>query len=367
MLGQRYVVVKGDNLWHIAKRHLGGGSQWPRIWRYNNRHDVRKVTRHGIPNPDLIYIGQMLLIPGLPGAPKSGAKDDLIMPPKLVPAERPKNNKINPPHAPSPQPRHDTGPLQHQLPSIESPISFKYRLDDIRFPPMDTPTALIEFRMTGDIILMSKKRYPALYVTSRREIEAQVTQEMNHAFGKLIEDNRFIFDPVKRSVTVRSMLVSQVQTSGVPGIGNTFGTAIGVEMSSSSPIPKLRAEIRTPWFQGTIGQFLYIAMEVKYVIEITPKPGPPLAGPGQQPVEAPGTNWYRVIGTGLVVTAGVIVVATIVEDFFTAGAGTVDDPASFAAAGSLLARGLTMIRGATLPAATAPAAVTVGIGVELAH
>jgi hypothetical protein len=380
VLGQRYVVVKGDNLWNIAKHQLGGGSQWPRIWRYNNRRDVKKVTRRGIPNPDLIYVGQVLLIPGIPGVAKHARRDDAVVPQHLVPAQGPTTKPLgpvstqprvpgppaNPPRVPSGQQPQQIGALERELPRIESPISFKYRLDDIRFPPVDTPTALIEFRMSGDILLMSKKRYPALYVTSRREIEAQVTQEMHHAFGKLIEDNRFIFDPVKRNVTVRSMLVSQTQTSGTPGIGNTFGTAIGVEMSSSSPIPKLRAEIRVPWFQGTIDQFLYVAMEVKYVIEITPKPGPP-AGPGQQPARVPNTNWSRVIGTGLIITAGVIVVATIVEDFFTAGVGVADDPASFAAAAAALGRGLILIRGAALPAAMVPAAVTVGVGVELAR
>jgi nucleoid-associated protein YgaU len=36
MLGERYVVAKGDNLWRIAARTLGSGKEWPRIWRYNN-------------------------------------------------------------------------------------------------------------------------------------------------------------------------------------------------------------------------------------------------------------------------------------------------------------------------------------------
>jgi nucleoid-associated protein YgaU len=70
LFGKRYVVAKGDNLWNIAEHHLGNGTQWPRIWRYNNRRDVRKLTGRGIPNPDLIYVGQLLLIPEIPGAAK---------------------------------------------------------------------------------------------------------------------------------------------------------------------------------------------------------------------------------------------------------------------------------------------------------
>jgi hypothetical protein len=114
---------------------------------------------------------------------------------------------------------------------------------------------------------------------------------------------------------------------------NTPATAIGFEMSSNSPIPKRRAEIRFPNLQPS----LCVALNVKFVVEITPKLQP-AAGPSPQPIRvrepapAPPTNWGTVIGTGLVVTSCVIVVATIVEDFLSAGAGTIDDPASFAAA-----------------------------------
>ena len=65
----RHVVKSGESLWRISEKTLGGGAQWPRLWRYNNRRDVVKVTRRGIPDPDLIYPGQVLLIPVLPHLP----------------------------------------------------------------------------------------------------------------------------------------------------------------------------------------------------------------------------------------------------------------------------------------------------------
>ena len=364
MLGTRYDVVAGDNLWNISKLHLGSGAQWPRIWRYNNRREVIRATGRGIPDPDLIYVGQVLFIPIVPGA-NSGPSGPATPPPGLLGAQLP---AATAPVVPSPQPLRQQGPLALQLPKLESPISFKYRLDDFRAPPIETPVASIEFRLTGDLVMMSRKAYPALYVTSRKEIEVQVTREMNHAFGKLVQDNRFVFNPADRSVTVRSMLVSQSKTP------NTISTAIGVEASSNGPFPKLRAEIRFPKLEGTIDHFIYVALDVKFVIEITPKLQPP-SGPSPQPIRyAPPvrvpqyqTDWARVIGTGLVVTAGVIVVATLVEDFLTAGVGVADDPASFAAASAALVRGLSMIRGATLPLAMAPASVTLGAAVQLGH
>lgn len=47
-----YTVKKGDTLWGIAKKYYGNGNRYPDIARANN-----------IANPDIIHIGQKLLIP----------------------------------------------------------------------------------------------------------------------------------------------------------------------------------------------------------------------------------------------------------------------------------------------------------------
>lgn len=50
--GRYYTVVKGDTLWAIAQRFYGNGNRYPEIARANN-----------ISNPNIIHIGQKLLIP----------------------------------------------------------------------------------------------------------------------------------------------------------------------------------------------------------------------------------------------------------------------------------------------------------------
>lgn len=50
--GQTYTVVRGDNLWNIAKKKYGNASQWPTI--YNNNRSVIGG------NPNRIYPGQVL-------------------------------------------------------------------------------------------------------------------------------------------------------------------------------------------------------------------------------------------------------------------------------------------------------------------
>jgi len=53
--GGTYVVVKGDSLSKIAKREYGDAAKWRRIYEANK--DIIK-------DPDLIYPGQTLKIPG---------------------------------------------------------------------------------------------------------------------------------------------------------------------------------------------------------------------------------------------------------------------------------------------------------------
>jgi hypothetical protein len=358
MAGTQYTVKKGDTLWDIAGATLGNPTQWPRIWKYNNRATVIGITGRGIPDPDLIFPGQLLLIPVLPGKSSSSApspKPSAGKPPSPSPPS-PSPPSPSPP-SPSPQPlRPPTPPakpskkLSDELKDISSPISFKYRLDDLRFPPIIEPGVVIEIRMTGDIVLMTQRSYPALYVTQRQEIEAQVTTQANHAFGSLVNDTRLIYDGRQKTLTFRSMLVSQ---SNVP---NSVSTAVGIQMDAQNPIPRLRFEFRFPKLSGALPPFNYNAIDVKVVAELTPNV-PPMNGPSPQKSREPETNWNRVIGTGLIAAGSALLVATVVEDFLTLGAGVADDPPTVAASLAALARGARLIRGvaAALPAAAVPA------------
>lgn len=226
-----YRVRRGDNLWTISKNQLGDATQWPRIWQYNNRRDVIARTGRGVPDPDLIYPDQQLLIPVLPGFSGGHAASTHTA---ASHAGHPTSN-TQPSNAGRPQPLHrgsqPDGPLSQQLPHVRSPISFKYKLDDIKFPPIHQPGFTLEMKMTGDVVLISRATAPALYVTNRHEIELQMTSQANHAFGALINDTRLVYDGPGNKVTYRSMLVSQ---SNIP---HTPATAVGIEINSQSPIP----------------------------------------------------------------------------------------------------------------------------------
>jgi LysM repeat protein len=51
--GTRYTVVSGDTLWGIATRFYGDGTRYPEI-----------AAANGIEDPNLIYPGQVFVIPG---------------------------------------------------------------------------------------------------------------------------------------------------------------------------------------------------------------------------------------------------------------------------------------------------------------
>lgn len=53
-VGGNYTVVKGDSLWHIAVTVYGDGYRWI---------DIYKANKDLIHNPDLIYPGQVFVLP----------------------------------------------------------------------------------------------------------------------------------------------------------------------------------------------------------------------------------------------------------------------------------------------------------------
>ena len=63
-----YVVKAGDSLSAIAQNLLGDANRWKEIWEAN---------KQAVPDPNLINIGQELLIPVAPteGKPVIRAKD----------------------------------------------------------------------------------------------------------------------------------------------------------------------------------------------------------------------------------------------------------------------------------------------------
>jgi hypothetical protein len=57
---EQYIVKKGDTLWGISNDILKDPFLWPKVWRENP----------GVENPDLIYPGKLIHLPGAEAAPQ---------------------------------------------------------------------------------------------------------------------------------------------------------------------------------------------------------------------------------------------------------------------------------------------------------
>jgi LysM repeat protein len=331
-----YIVKSGDTLWDISAKYLGSPNEWPRLWKYNNRKSVIASTGRGITNPDLIYPGQKIALP-ITGFQDTKSKKTL-----------PKSNVPK--------------PLKQQLKDIKTPFAIKYNLKDIALPPIVKPAAIIEVKMTGNVVLTSKESLPITYVTNNGELEAKMTHAANTAFGSLLADMIVNYDTNTRKVTLGMNLIAKSNTPNIPT------TSVGIVADSNSPLPKIKYEIKLPELKGNLGDFNYIGANVSISIEVTPTTGSrrdDLPSSNEPTPESTFNFSNEEIATGLVVGASLLIVGTIVEDFLTAGIGIADDPVSFATAATMYARAATLWRGATIIAPRALLPVTTRLSITV--
>lgn len=301
-----YTVRQGDTLWAIAERYLGSPFEWPRLWRYNNRGEVVARTGQGIPDPNLIYLGQKLMVPLI--------KDEYRGP-------------IGQPLAKCKQPE------KMDLTNIEKPFSFSYDLSDIKKIEFKGPGYRVTAKLSGKVTLTTKKKYPITAGLSNKGVELEVTNSANNALGTLISDTSVQFDANTKKISLKSSLVSRSDSSGL--VPESYA---GVEVSTGGQL-KLVYTIKLPDLKGKVGDFYFNALDCSYIIELEPDTKSGAIG---SPVRA--FEGGKAEAVSLFVGAGVIVVATLVEDFLTAGVGVADDAASFALAAAMITRGISYWR-----------------------
>jgi LysM repeat protein len=341
MATNTYIVKNGDTLWDISEKFLGSPYEWPRLWKHNNRKAVIASTGRAILNPDLIYPGQKIALPinEFQEQKKNSASRRLMN-----------------------EPSEKSSSLQQQLKKIKTPIAVQYDLKDAILPPIVSPNTIIEIKMTGKVVLTSKQSLPITYVTNKGELETKMTHAANTAFGTLLTDMSVKYDESTGKVKLGMNLIAKSKTPNIPT------TSVGIIADSSSPIPKIKYEIKLPELKGTVGDFNFVAASVSISLEVTPINGSrrdSSQSPADLSPERATSISPEVIATGLFITASLIIVGTLVEDFFTAGVGIADDPASFAAAATMYARGAVLWRGTTVVAQKALLPVTTRLSIAI--
>jgi LysM domain len=362
MQGDRYVVRKGDNLCRIAHATLGRAGEWPRIWKYNNRPEVVRITGRAIPDPDLIYVGQLILIPRFVAEPRARpsvtdqAIDHLPVALELGSSESPSTRQS--PRGRSVPEATGNETLAARLQRLRVPVAYKFELGALHWPVQNVGAATVRVSMSGHVLLVGKESYPANYVVSGGKLEGQLSSAANHAFGKLVSKNTYTYEPSQKRITMKSMLIAQSNTP------NTPAAAVGVEVGSGSAMPKLKAEIKLPRLDGQIGIFKYVAVDVTVALEVTPNPqahksmdsarGRAVPVETPHPVAVPanvkssasaGADAELLIGAGIIVTGSALALGTVIEDFLTWGLGIIDDAPTLSLGAATIATGVAVMRG----------------------
>jgi len=302
-LGKRYKIKSGDTLWSISREHLGSGNQWPRIYAFNNSAEAIKAGAKRISNPDIIHSGKILYIPILKDSDKITSKAE----PKAQPSS-----------------------LADLVKTMKIPFGVAQKIELVRPIELDYGTFVVRINLEGTLAIRLGRAVPLTYV-SDKTIEASAQREINSTYNKLLSENSASYNPITKEIRFSNKMISEAKNISAPK------TAIGVELSSASRIPVIKAEIIYPELRGKIGADEYFALEFKITIEIEPKLAPPrfspIKAPQARPVHAGAASkadWSRMAVQASPGVQVVVIAATalfVIWCFATYGAGTTMTPA----------------------------------------
>ncbi len=311
MLGKQYVVKQGDTLWDISAKELGDPLKWPELFEHNNKNNVASRNGMKIADPDLIFVGQKLFIPG------------------KAPVSRPVVKQK--PHKPN-------SAKKKAYKKVAS-IPFKYDLGSLPSQVISSPLYTASISLKGSITIQSTDSID--FVTMNRSgFEIIIKKETDKVLGKLVSETQLGFNMKTNEVTFESGMTVHSKLPYVPS------TKLSVGVSSVTGLPALKGTIIGQDIKGKINKHVYAVNGLSVEIELTPNNFTGRAEELREPVYVEETSsiWNKLIGGVLIVGAGLIIAATLAEDVVTFGAGIADDVPSFAAASVMFTSGVLMYK-----------------------
>lgn len=317
-----YIVKKGDTLWDLAGKYLDDPTRWPEIWHFNNREysspkikSKVKPSRY-IDNPDLIFIGQHILIP-VGDNHRQAIKS-------------------------SPQEKGNT-PAKSRV----RMIPFKYELGTKIFEAYLPGGFKATITIKGSITIQSEKTVDWLEF-NKEGFEVKVAREYETPLNQLVSEYNLGVNEKTKQIDFSCGVTVNSKTP----YATKYQSKVSIDPLSG--LPKYTTTIMYPEIKGKLNNYFYIANGFSVEIEIV-KQGDiarripvPITKPVpvKLPQQTSSSGWRYAGGVLLIVGAVVVVVATVVEDIGTGLTGTADDPASFSLAATMTERGLALLRGA---------------------
>ncbi|ADW67336.1 LysM peptidoglycan-binding domain-containing protein [Granulicella tundricola] len=328
---KRYRVKRGDTLWKIANHAYGHGDLWPGISYANH-------LKRGKP----IAIGLDLIIPPAGSARHRAASKPESQPTASVTPVTKTLTPPLPPPPPSPMPVHDhateklneatrSGPFEHARPVLFP--AFKYELAGV-IAQTETPVAELKLSLKGEVTLQKEGVITGGLTLTKEGMESEYKKEADGVFKDLFTKSTASVKDGKAEV---ALAVGSTIRSGDKVLATTeFALVPPNGFKYTYQGQKIKGTYHGFEFEGVVG----------YELEVKVKGGLP---PEPKKFEIHVPVWTKVLGIAMVIGAaicylagGVVVVADAVKDFFTAGAGLVETPLSYAAALALFASGAAM-------------------------
>jgi LysM repeat protein len=291
--GASYVVKPGDTLWAISKTFYGAGRYWPVIAAEN----PAAVKSKG----NFILAGVGLKIP------KIDIPAGVCEIPVYKKTEKPEKTASK----------------------VAKPVMY--------------PTFLYDLSKSKSVKSTYKTAGATIVITTslKGELKIQKTGKLPANFNLRSHETEIAkgIGPFTNSIKITGLKPTAIEVgSSVSGTKWKSGfslTSKGTIKVSLAP-KSVKFKQKDVVYEGNVG----IEVEIQVIPDPVKEPVPVY----ERAWEWLKDSGVKVAGVALLGTAAVIVVGTVIEDVLTVGAGTLDDPVSFATAAAMARQGLVMIK-----------------------
>ncbi|WP_028292181.1 LysM peptidoglycan-binding domain-containing protein [Oceanobacter kriegii] len=338
-----YTVQKGDCLWDLSQRFYKDPTLWPVIFNYNNQPRVVCETGTVILDPDLILVGQKLVIPA---ANKAKAvdrikmirvRDEIIEKRKQLSAKGVNEDRIVSRYMCSNKSLpNGEKPLGHAKAKMIDAPKVEIDLGKVELRKVKTPMVTMTMEMEGKL-LVEIKNDSDLSTTIKQSgaIELATQKEAETIVGKLIADTKLELDKATGSVKLSSGIAAQLN-----------GVKVSMEAAVVDGKPALKGSQTFNFSKAKVGRATVLGTEITVAIVAVmdnPEGKKGDRSAFQQQSETIWDDLGSSLGAGgIILTAVGLIVGTIIEDFLTAGLGIADDAVCFALAAAMI-RGALVI------------------------